>query len=627
MQEQAEVKKDIRQSESVDSFSSKQTTSKPVFADPRPLATAQRRLIAMADGSPRAMQHRAMQHQMNESPRMTAQRQHAAGVFGPAVQERRAEDSPAREASPNSTGLPDSLKSGVESLSGISMDHVKVHYNSAQPAQLNALAFAQGNDIHVGPGQERHLPHEAWHVVQQAQGRVLPTMQMKQGISINDDRSLEQEADVMGARADEAGRTVIQNKQAEDELAPLAQFSAGAGGPHQLKIAIVIAPNVGHLGRPPLYEAVGANPDLDGLFGEMRWHLTAEEIYLTIDGARPLIDDDDAVDYLDGKERETDLLVGEGNKFVLSFNKTEPNTRSNLADEFKAIRTKLMLIAGELHQSYRVSTGTFSAKGRATDTRNAVVHIDNKYDNDADNTFMEGITIDGVKLSNRVNVKKSKTEAEPGVIRIKVLGESYDEDDRDAKEREQLAEDIDGELDDLKDSDGLFKGEFTAAGRGKGQESGMEKTNARGYAWATKTKGWKTTQWEWLHVRGASLGGATDGRNLVLGTRDSNTHMMPFESNLKSLARLAGSGAELRYKHLDVEWSTDGENYGHSFDTIKIKWKLEKKDNQPGSVKEPEGTAEFSPLKVGSVLSKNEVAYLEHALQRSRDGEMQHYDD
>ena len=83
----------------------------------------------------------------------------------------------------NKTRLPDGLKEGVENLSGISMENVKVHYNSSQPAQLNALAYAQGTDIHVAPGQERHLPHEAWHVVQQAQGRVKPTLQMKVNLS------------------------------------------------------------------------------------------------------------------------------------------------------------------------------------------------------------------------------------------------------------------------------------------------------------------------------------------------------------------------------------------------------------------------------------------------------------
>lgn len=102
---------------------------------------------------------------------------------------------------PNNTGMPNNLKSGIENISGYSMDAVNVHYNSPKPAQLQALAYAQGTDIHVGPGQEQHLPHEAWHVVQQMQGRVQPTMQMKEGVAVNDDKGLESEADNMGAKA------------------------------------------------------------------------------------------------------------------------------------------------------------------------------------------------------------------------------------------------------------------------------------------------------------------------------------------------------------------------------------------------------------------------------------------
>lgn len=101
----------------------------------------------------------------------------------------------------NNTNLPDNLKSGVENLSGVSMDDVKVHYNSDKPSQLQALAYAQGSDIHIGSGQEKHLPHEAWHVAQQKQGRVQATMQMKEGVPVNDDPALETEADVMGAKA------------------------------------------------------------------------------------------------------------------------------------------------------------------------------------------------------------------------------------------------------------------------------------------------------------------------------------------------------------------------------------------------------------------------------------------
>lgn len=101
----------------------------------------------------------------------------------------------------NRTGLPDQLKTGIENLSGIDMSATRVHYNSSEPAQLQAHAFAQGNNIHIAPGQEQHLPHEAWHVVQQKQGRVQPTKQLKTTTLINDDEGLEREADIMGAKA------------------------------------------------------------------------------------------------------------------------------------------------------------------------------------------------------------------------------------------------------------------------------------------------------------------------------------------------------------------------------------------------------------------------------------------
>lgn len=100
----------------------------------------------------------------------------------------------------NNTGLPDHLKTGMESLSNKNLDHVKVHYNSSKPAAVQAHAYAQGSNIHLGPGQEKHLPHELGHVVQQMEGRVKPTMKIG-GTAINNDPSLEQEATHMGQRA------------------------------------------------------------------------------------------------------------------------------------------------------------------------------------------------------------------------------------------------------------------------------------------------------------------------------------------------------------------------------------------------------------------------------------------
>ncbi|HEX7243508.1 MAG TPA: DUF4157 domain-containing protein [Longimicrobiaceae bacterium] len=104
------------------------------------------------------------------------------------------------QAKPNRTGLPGRLKAGIERLSGVPLDDVKVHYDSARPAGVEAAAYTQGTEIHVAPGQHEHLAHEAWHVVQQKQGRVKPTIRVG-GKPVNDDAGLEREADRMGAKA------------------------------------------------------------------------------------------------------------------------------------------------------------------------------------------------------------------------------------------------------------------------------------------------------------------------------------------------------------------------------------------------------------------------------------------
>jgi|GEM_PF-3407504 len=101
----------------------------------------------------------------------------------------------------NKTGMPDNLKSGLETLSNIDLSDVRVHHNSDKPTKVGALAYTQGSNIYISQGAEKYLPHEGWHVVQQKQGRVKPTLQMKGGININDDKSLEKEADTIGAAA------------------------------------------------------------------------------------------------------------------------------------------------------------------------------------------------------------------------------------------------------------------------------------------------------------------------------------------------------------------------------------------------------------------------------------------
>lgn len=131
-----------------------------------------------------------------------------------------ASDAGQRALSQSVSGLPADLRAGIESLSGIPMDDVRVHYNSSEPAKLEALAYTRGSEIHIAPGQERHLAHEAWHVVQQKQGRVRPTTQAA-GAPVNDSQELEREADAMGARASASRR-------GETGFAPTAQRMFGA---------------------------------------------------------------------------------------------------------------------------------------------------------------------------------------------------------------------------------------------------------------------------------------------------------------------------------------------------------------------------------------------------------------
>ena len=163
------------------SVTQKQESKEPTFqfADSRAVANAQKGLQEFINNSPSS----------NQAAQLQATADNYAAKQQPPIQ--RAE---------NSTGLPDNLKTGMENLSGFSLDHVKVHYNSEKPATVQAHAYAQGSEIHLASGQEKHLPHELGHVVQQMEGRVQPTTSVG-GVAVNDSASLENEATAMGNKA------------------------------------------------------------------------------------------------------------------------------------------------------------------------------------------------------------------------------------------------------------------------------------------------------------------------------------------------------------------------------------------------------------------------------------------
>ncbi len=198
---------------------------KPEVAPPQPAAAAPRCAAQTNVGATPdevSVQRFTLQAYVDRSPRMVAQRRALQQVFGPGFRHHAdaldgesplqgrwdpaqggpiAVRSEAVDAPGTENEMPEQLRAGIESLSGMDLSDVRVHRNSDKPAQLNAAAYAQGSDIHLGPGQEKHLPHEAWHVVQQAEGRVAPTLRRPDGVPVNDDHTLESEANLMGAKA------------------------------------------------------------------------------------------------------------------------------------------------------------------------------------------------------------------------------------------------------------------------------------------------------------------------------------------------------------------------------------------------------------------------------------------
>lgn len=167
------------------------------FVDNRPEAITQKKLQEAVDN----------RTQLKQSAQLQVMAENHSGREQQPIQKKE-----------NKTGLPDNLKAGIENISGYSMDDVKVHRNSDKPAQLQAHAYAQGTDIHIGPGQEKHLPHEAWHVVQQKQGKVKSTTQLKE--KVNGNRGLEREADVMGAKALSVDGAYAQLSQLKQTIFP-----------------------------------------------------------------------------------------------------------------------------------------------------------------------------------------------------------------------------------------------------------------------------------------------------------------------------------------------------------------------------------------------------------------------
>ncbi len=349
-----------------------------------------------------------------------------------------------------------------------------------------------------------------------------------------------------------------------------------------------------------------------------KYHETVDYIKII----KPQLDDDDDVKFVEKTKVDAIDILNNAKETIRELkNLPEPLTtsrRSNLgrtALESEIITSRLEMLHkfDKLKKMFPLHSGGFGAKGRA---HNMDVNINPDMvseNTQEDNHYINNISLDGNLLSNNNKVyKESKTVTNhptgpivvEGVHNLNILN----------TQKKYLKSAFEFSSSIHTPQTAFFNNTPGGRDRGEGQYTNMNKTNAAGYAWLMGL-GLGNQKWEWLHIRGAGLGGYTDSTNLVTGTRDANTHMIPFESNIRTLATLVGNNRNL-YKQLTVKWSVSGGVKTHAYKTITIDWKLIGNDSKVKA----SGEANFSPLHTGSNISKKEVEALEDTLKEVRDG-------
>ena len=116
--------------------------------------------------------------------------------------------------------LPEDVQTNMEDAYGHDFSNVKIHPDSDSAEEMDARAYTKGDDVHFAPGEfdpgsetgQDLIGHEFAHIAQQREGRVQTTT-MEDGNAVNDNQSLEEEADEMSARA-KSGEAVNEMKPA-----------------------------------------------------------------------------------------------------------------------------------------------------------------------------------------------------------------------------------------------------------------------------------------------------------------------------------------------------------------------------------------------------------------------------
>ncbi|WP_303319024.1 DUF4157 domain-containing protein [Flavivirga abyssicola] len=522
------------------------------FADNRTEGVGQIKLQELANNSPQATQLKAFQELANNTHKAKQLIQ---------LQEN-TDNNSSEHAKPiqkkdNKTGLPNNLKTGMENLSGMSLDDVKVHRNSDKPAQLQAHAYAQGTDIHLGPGQEKHLPHEAWHVVQQKQGRVRPTIQMKGKISINNDTSLEREADIMGAKAMNTIAITPIHLEAE---ALVSETSTPFQHSNQEGVIqgqfVLVDPENSHI------YAWEDQVDLDA-------PSTGAYVYCGVwvgGGDKALFTDQSNVE--DGVDPDEWVFY--------DSQRREYDYRDFRSRDFFSWERELRVLVDGAH-----------SRSRKYEPEGDIGNLDFRYVRSGGHFYSTTeslcdkveLNYDGVDVRHVSEVKLIFWQSI--YLGLSALGKFPYEDERigrnylyvpgeywEPKSNTSHNTEVGGVLGPANKppQHAEYNKKARRAARGN-QKTTMAGWNALGYAINQNVENTEhpSTDWEWLHIRGSRIGGPDRRTNFVAGTHAANSEMIPWERKILELSKRSDD-----HHPLIVDWSATTKGDSHIGDKIAI---------------------------------------------------------
>lgn len=560
---------------------------------------------------------RKMHYLQDNRPESLVQRRNATGLA-----QKQVEAIPANGKT-NATGLPNRLKSGIESLSGYAMDDVKVHFNSQKPAQLHAHAYAQGHEIHLAPGQEKHLPHEAWHIVQQKQGRVQPTLPFKGGIAINDNLGLEHEADVMGAKAMQTPHTAAVGTRTVSAKGDTIQAKFVALNEAQIRAVQDMARENGEELEAEylqgLYVRQAELPDVEMHPVDQQ---EAEDDQAQMEVDVPEHEENQVVQlpqffiqvcnlvrsFFTGNREHTNvikLFAGEQateqaeNGQIMEVIFYDVNERGITLPEIVANADRIL--PGEGPRLAENIRGALLLGGVAQPDNNGYGSIEFRFRNVQGGRLytthpeqyqgnpFNGFDIRQTSPAQMNDLKQRYIQAGFPYSQVRagdnclVIEQSlvpafdraldnpgYSRNPQGAMERPddmELAPPI--VVPKVRTKNYEFRA--TRGSRGAGQKAAMGNYSALDYVLHFTDSA--QTDWEWLHIQGSRLGGPNRPENLVAGTFDANTHMIPYERAIFEMSTMASQQHPVQVRWVAVVRTIDGENT-HIGDTIRIEVSL-----------------------------------------------------